>query len=84
MTDNKDSMVGMVYVSSLLIFLFTTVFNLCIFFDILPNYRGTFLWVTAAQGWILPGVLLLISNITCLQNTIWNKKGYLPIYLSCP
>ena len=43
MTINKDSMVGMVYVSSLLIFLFTTVFNLCIFFDILPNYRGTFL-----------------------------------------
>ena len=70
MSDYKNSMVGMAYLSSLLVFLYTTVFNFSIFFDIVHNFRDTISWMMAAQGWILPGVILLVANVALLV-TIW-------------
>ena len=70
MSDYKDSIVGMVYFSSVLVFLYTTVFNFSIFFDILHSFHDASSWMMATQGWILPGVLLLVSNIALLV-TIW-------------
>ena len=70
MSNFKDSMVAMAYVSSLLVFLYATVSNALIYFDILHNFRETILWMMAVQGWILPGVILLVSN-KALFVTIW-------------
>ena len=84
MSDYKDSMVGMAYVSALVVFLYTTVFNLSIFFDILHNFGDTVSWMVAVQGWILPGVILLVANVAFLV-TIWlngreNKRGGLVVH----
>ena len=84
MSDYKDSIVGMVYFSSVLVFLYTTVFNFSIFFDILHNFGDTVLWMVAVQGWILPGVILLVANVAFLV-TIWlngreNKREGLVVH----
>ena len=84
MSDYKDSIVVMVYFSSVLVFLYTTVFNFSIFFDILHNFGDTIWWMVAVQGWILPGVILLVANVAFLV-TIWlngreNKREGLVVH----
>ena len=78
----KGSMVTMVYVSSFLVALYATTFNYIIFIHIFHDFQDKMVWMSwmmAVQGWILPGVILLFSNIAYLV-AIWlnerqNKKS---------
>lgn len=78
----KGSMVTMVYISSFLVALYATTFNYIIFIHIFHDFQDKMVWMSwmmAVQGWILPGVILLFSNIAYLV-AIWlnerqNKKS---------
>ena len=76
-------MVTIVYVSSFLVALYATIFNYIIFIHIFHDFQDKMVmwmsWMMAVQGWILPGVILLFSNIAYLV-TLWlnerqNKKS---------
>ena len=75
-------MVTMVYASSFLVALYATTFNYIIFIHIFHDFQDKMVWMSwmmAVQGWILPGVILLFSNIAYLV-TLWlnerqNKKS---------
>ena len=70
----KKSMVGLVYASTFLVVLYTAIFNFIIFFDIFHDFRNTAPLMTAVQGWILPGAILLIFNIAYLVTVWWNER----------
>jgi len=73
----REAMVVFVYASSSLVALYTTIFNSLIFFDILRDFQGKMVWTTwmmTIQNWILPGVILIIFNVTYLVLILMNER----------
>ena len=68
----RKSMVGLVYASTFLVVLYAIIFNFIIFFDIFHNFRNTASLMLAVQGWIVPGAILLISNVAYLV-AVWRN-----------
>ena len=73
----REAMVVFVYASSFFVFLYTTIFNSLIFFDILQDFQDEVVWVNwimTIQNWILPGVILIIFNVTYLVLILLNER----------
>ena len=69
----RNVMVGMAYASTFLVALYTIIFNFMITYDILHDYQDKMVWMSwmmTVQGLILPGAILLVSNLIYLVQ-IW-------------
>ena len=73
----REAMVVFVYASSFFVFLYSTIFNSLIFFDVLQDFQDKMVWTTwmmTIQNWILPGVILIIFNVTYLVLILLNER----------
>ena len=74
---HREAMVGMAYASCFLVALYAFIFNLVIIFDIFHDYQDKMVWMSwlmVVQGWILPGVILFVSNVIYLVQIGLNER----------
>ena len=71
----RETMVGMAYFSCFLVAFYAFIFNFnVIIFDILHGHQDEMVWMMAVQGWILPGVILFVSNVIYLVQIWLNER----------
>ena len=72
---HRETMVGMAYFSCFLVAFYAFIFNFnVIIFDILHGHQDEMVWMMAVQGWILPGVILFVSNVIYLVQIWLNER----------
>ena len=73
----RETMVGMAYFSCFLVAFYAFIFNFNVSqqrLNISHGYQDEMVWMMAVQGWILPGVILFVSNVIYLVQIWLNER----------